>query len=205
MTLVETAPADGLRRGADEVPVARAATPRVGEVIRRLRRQRGFSLRDLAQRSGLSQSFLGAVERGQSDISVGRLSQVAGVLGHDVASLLGYSLRRATPVVIRPSDHVAGPRGRGVEFRTFAIPGTHLEFMVATLAPRSGFDDEVTPAGIDVMYVSEGSLVLVVDGVDYPLATSECAVWPSSHAHTVRNDGDVPAVALGFTTEAVHR
>ena len=159
----------------------------------------------LRPRRGLSQSFLGAVERGQSDISVGRLSQVASALGHDVASLLGYSLRRATPVVIGPADHVAGARGAGVEFRTFAIPGTHLEFMVATIAPRSRFDDDVTHAGIDVMYVSEGSLVLVVDGVDFPLATSECAVWPSSHAHTVRNDGDVPAVALGFTTEAVQR
>src|SRR5262245_19528592 len=203
MTLVETAPAE--EASAEKAPVAQTATPRVGEVIRRLRQQRRFSLRDLAERSGLSQSFLGAVERGQSDISVGRLSHAARVLGHDVASLLGYSLRRATPVVVRPSDHVAGPRGRGVEFRTFAIPGTHLEFMLATLAPRSRFDDEVTHAGIDVMFVSEGSLVLVVDGVDYPLDACECAVWPSSHTHTVRNDGDVPAVALGFTTEAVHR
>ena len=201
MTVVEAAPVD--EASAEEVPGP--AAPRVGEVIRRLRRQRGFSLRDLAERSGLSQSFLGAVERGRSDISVGRLSQVAYVLGHDVASLLGYSLRRATPVVIRPHDHVATSRGEGVEFRTFAIPGTHLEFMLATLGPRSRFADEVTHAGIDVMYVSEGSLVLVVDGIDYPLAASECAVWPSSHAHTVRNDGDVPAVALGFTTEAVYR
>ena len=51
---------------------------------------------------------------------------------------------------------------------------------------------------------TEGSLVLVLDGIDHPLEASECAVWPSSHAHTVRNDGDVPAVALGFTTEAVY-
>ena len=203
MTLVETAPAD--EADAGRVPVARAATPRVGEVIRRLRRQRGFSLRDLAARSGLSQSFLGAVERGQSDISVGRLSQVAAVLGHDVASLLGYSLRRATPVVIRPEDHTRISRGEGVAFSTFAIPESHLEFMVATFAPRARLEDEVTHAGLDVMYVSEGSLVLVVDGVDYPLGESECAVWPSSHAHTVRNDRDVPAVAIGFTTEAVHR
>jgi transcriptional regulator with XRE-family HTH domain len=203
MTLVETAPVDAA--SAEEVPVAHAAMPRVGEVIRRLRRQRGFSLRDLAERSGLSQSFLGAVERGQSDISVGRLSQVAQVLGHDVASLLGYSLRRATPVVIRPDDHVRVSRGEGVAFSTFAIPESHLEFMVATFAPHTRFVDEVTHAGIDVMYVSVGSLVLVVDGVDCPLDASECAVWPSSHAHTVRNDGDVPAVALGFTTEAVHR
>ena len=203
MTLVETVAAE--EASADVMPAARGATPRVGEVIRRMRRQRGLSLRDLAERSGLSQSCLGAVDRGQSDISVGRLSQVAQVLGHDVASLLGYSLQRATPLVIRPDDHVAWRRGKGVEFRTFVIPGTHLEFMLATLAPRSRLADEVTHAGIDVMYVSEGSLVLVVDGVDYALEASECAVWPSSHAHTVRNDGDVPAVALGFTTEAVHR
>ena len=57
----------------DGTPLEHAATPRVGEVIRRLRQQRGFLLRDLAERSGLSQSFLGAVERGQSDIAVGRL------------------------------------------------------------------------------------------------------------------------------------
>jgi len=203
MTLVETVPREEV--SADGRSAAHGATPRVGEVIRRLRRQRGFSLRDLAERSGLSQSFLGAVDRGQSGISVGRRSQVAQVLGHDVASLLGYSLRRAAPLVIGPDDHVAVRRGEGVEFRTFAIPGTHLEFMLATLAPHSRFADEVTHAGIDVMYVSEGTLVLVVDGVDYPLDATECAVWPSSHAHTVRNDGDVPAVALGFTTEAVHR
>lgn len=181
------------------------AVPRVGEVIRRLRQQRGLSLRDLAERSGLSQSFLGAVERGRSDIAVGRLSQVARVFGHDVASLLGYSLRSAAPVVIKPNDQVHVSRGDGVDFRSFRIPATNLEFMVATFAPQSQFDDVVTHAGIDIMYVAEGSIVLVVDGVDYPVNASECAVWPSSHAHTVRNDGDVPACALGFTTEAVHR
>jgi transcriptional regulator with XRE-family HTH domain len=203
MTLPGTVPAE--EASADGTTLPHAATPKVGEVIRRLRRQRGFSLRDLAERSGLSQSFLGAVERGQSDIAVGRLAQVARVLGHDVASLLGYSLRRATPVVIRPDEHVRVDRGPGVDFRTFGIPGSHLEFMVATFAPRARLDDVVTHAGLDVMYVSEGSLVLVVDGVDHAIGASECAVWPASHAHTVRNDGEVPAVALGFTTEAVPR
>jgi transcriptional regulator with XRE-family HTH domain len=181
------------------------AAPRVGEVIRRLRQQRGLSLRDLAERSGLSQSFLGAVERGRSDIAVGRLAQVAGALGHDVASLLGYSLRGATPVVITSAEHVRVPRGDGIDFRTFRIPTTNLEFMVTTFGPGTQFDDVVTHAGIDVMYVAEGTVVLVVDGVDYPVHASECAVWPASHAHTVRNDDDVPACAIGFTTEAVHR
>jgi transcriptional regulator with XRE-family HTH domain len=181
-----------------------ASTPRVGEVIRRLRQQRGLSLRDLAAQSGLSQSFLGAVERGRSDIAVGRLAQVAVVLGHDVASLLGYSLRQTTPVFVQPEEHVTVERGEGTELRAFRIPSTSLEFMVATFGPRAQFADAVTHAGIDVMYVAEGALVLVVDGVDYPLREGECAVWPASHAHTVRNDAGQSARAIGFTTETVY-
>ena len=181
-----------------------ATVPRVGEIIRQLRQQRGLSLRDLAAQSGLSQSFLGAVERGRSDIAVGRLAQVAAVLGHDVASLLGYSLRQATPVLVQPEEHVKVDRGEGTELRAFRIPSTTLEFMVASFAPRAQFADAVTHAGLDVMYVAEGDLVLVVDGVDYLLREGECAVWPSSQAHTVRNDADEPARAIGFTTATVY-
>ena len=76
--------------------------------------------------------------------------------------------------------------------------------MVASFAPRAQFADAVTHAGLDVMYVAEGELVLFVDGVDYPLREGECAVWPSSQAHTVRNDADEPARAIGFTTATVY-
>ena len=119
-------------------------------------------------------------------------------------ALLGYSLRQTTPVFVQPEEHVTVERGEGTELRAFRIPSTNLEFMVATFGPRAQFADAVTHAGLDVMYVAEGALVLVVDGVDYPLREGECAVWPSSHAHTVRNDADQSARAIGFTTETVY-
>ena len=97
-------------RGMAGRTVTTAATPRVGEVIRRLRAQRGLSVRALAEQAGISASFLGAVERGESDIALGRLAQVAGALDHDVASLLGYSLRQSTPRKIEP---VTSKRSRG--------------------------------------------------------------------------------------------
>lgn len=179
-----------------------AAAPRVGEVIRRLRTRRGLSVRALAEEAGISASFLGAVERGESDIALGRLAQVAEALDHDVASLLGYVGGRAAPRVLEPVT--AKGRGRGVRFSAFRIPGTHLELLVATFAPRSRFDDSITHAGLDVAYVAEGELVLVVEGVDYPVREGQCVVWPSSHEHTMRNDSDRPATAIGFTTETVY-
>jgi transcriptional regulator with XRE-family HTH domain len=184
-------------------PDATPPTPAVGDVIRRLRTQRGLSVRNLAEQAGISASFLSAVERGESDIALGRLAQVAGSLDHDVASLLGYSLRQAAP---RKIERVSSKRSRGagVDFAAFRVPGTHLELLVATFAPRTQFEDAVTHAGIDVMYITKGELVLVVDGDDYVLREGECVVWPSSHLHTMRNDSDASAVAVGFTTETVY-
>jgi transcriptional regulator with XRE-family HTH domain len=181
---------------------ATAETPQVGEVIRRLRMRRGLSMRALADEAGISASFLGAVERGESDIALGRLALVAEALDSDVASLLGYVGGRATPRVI--GSATSKRRGPGVRFAAFRIPGTHLELLVATFAPRTRFDDSIRHAGIDVAYIAEGELVLVVGGVDYPLREGQCVVWPSSHEHTMRNDSDRRATAIGFTTETVY-
>jgi transcriptional regulator with XRE-family HTH domain len=189
-----TPPATSLRDG----------TPKVGETLRRLRLEREMSLRDVADASGISVSFLGSVERGESDIAVGRLAQIADVFDLDVASLLGYTLRQTRPRTLTADDRIAVPRGRGVDFLAMRIPGTTLEFMSATLAPRSKFEDVATHAGIDVLFVVEGSVVLVFDGHDYPLGERDCVVWPSSHPHSIRNPAEVPARIVGFTTETIY-
>ena len=164
---------------------ASAGAPQVGAVIRRLRSQRGISVRALAEASGISASFLGAVERGDSDIALGRLALIA-----------------QAPRFVEPARK--GARGEGVEFSAFRIPGSHLELLVASFAPHSGFDDSITHAGIDVAYVAQGELVLIVDGVEYVLQEGQCVAWPSSHPHTMRNASDAPAIVVGFATEIVH-
>jgi mannose-6-phosphate isomerase-like protein (cupin superfamily) len=111
-------------------------------------------------------------------------------------------LQQATPRVVEPAR--SGARGSGVEFAAFRIPGSQLELLVASFAPHSAFDDSITHAGIDVAYVAQGELVLVVDGREYALPEGRCVVWPSSHPHTMRNDGDEPAIVVGFATEIVH-
>lgn len=196
--------ARGLSRADGEPASSRPASgPEIGNVIRHLREQRGLSLRQVADGAHLSASFLSAVERGESDISVGRLSSVAEVLGHDLASLLGYTLRQSRPRFIRPEHRVSMRRGKGVELTALRIPGTNLELLLATLPPRSA-DAPVTHAGLDILLVLEGTLILRVDNFDYPMSAGECAVWPSSHTHAIRNDSDAPARAIGLVTETVY-
>src|SRR5436309_12505424 len=54
---------------------------RLGQRLRAIREQRGFSQEILGQRAGLSGRFIGEVERGRKSISVDSLYRVAAALG----------------------------------------------------------------------------------------------------------------------------
>ena len=57
---------------------------RIGPVIRRLRQEQGLSLSDLAQRTGISVSYLSRLEKGRSVPSFTLLSRLAHELGVDI-------------------------------------------------------------------------------------------------------------------------
>lgn len=81
----------------------------LGETVRTLRKQREWSRRDLAHRTGISERFLADVEAGLANPSVLRLVALAQALGTDPGALLGGL---GTPAAPR---HVAllGLRGAG--------------------------------------------------------------------------------------------
>lgn len=61
----------------------------LGRRARAIRQERGWTLRDVAERSGVSSRFLVQLESGRGNISVRRLADVARALGTTPADLLG--------------------------------------------------------------------------------------------------------------------
>lgn len=177
--------------------------PDVGQILKRLRLQRGLSLQGVATKSGLSASFLSAVERGQSDIALRRLARLARLFGHDIGSLLGYSARQGQPQFVGSDDRFTLDRGPGVRYEGFRVPGLNLELVSAVLEPHTRFVDELTHQGVDIGFAVQGDLVIVYNQVDYPLPEGSCAVWSAAYPHAMRNDGGRPAHFLSITTETV--
>jgi XRE family aerobic/anaerobic benzoate catabolism transcriptional regulator len=81
----------------------------LGRRCRELRGERGWTLRELAQHSGLSPRFLVQVESGQGNISVRNLAYLARALGTTPAGLLAEPGGRAELPVIA----LLGLRGAG--------------------------------------------------------------------------------------------
>lgn len=178
--------------------------PNVGEIIKRLRLQHGLSLRDLALASGLSTSFLSSVERGESDIAVGRLARVAECLDHDIGSLLGYSSRRSRPHFVAPSDYVAIERGDGIDYKVVRLATMGLELITMSFAPHSAFTEDISHEGVDAVHVLEGQIVLTLDHIDYTLAEGECVVFSAAYQHGMRNERDEWAFVVSVTDAEVY-
>ena len=68
----------------DEEIDRKAFAERVGEQVRRLRREKRRSQEWLAEESDLSERSVGQMERGQSTISIGTMKRVANALGMKV-------------------------------------------------------------------------------------------------------------------------
>lgn len=56
-------------------------TSEIGNLIRRRRREAGYTIQQLAQLLGCSTRFLSEVERGKESASIGRVLQIAVSLG----------------------------------------------------------------------------------------------------------------------------
>jgi transcriptional regulator with XRE-family HTH domain len=65
-----------------------ADAARFGAIVRRLRQQRGWTLRKLATRSGLSAIYVSIVERGGNVPSLTTVLELIEVLGADIGEVM---------------------------------------------------------------------------------------------------------------------
>lgn len=177
-----------------------AALPDVGEVLRRLRMQRGLSITEVADKCSLSQSFLSMVERGDSDISLRRLARLAACFDHDVGSLLGYGSRLSKPRFITKFQRARVDRGPGIEYQVVRLPGLEIELNLMELDPMHSFKDAISHEGFDIVVVTKGEVVLCVADDEYPMKEGDCVYYSAAYRHKLMNKSQRAAFAIGITT-----
>jgi XRE family transcriptional regulator, aerobic/anaerobic benzoate catabolism transcriptional regulator len=84
---------------------------RLGQQVRLLRVERGWTLRVLAERAEVSERFLSDVERGHGNISLSRFATLAAALGQTPSGLLAHA--EADDPERRPVIALLGLRGAG--------------------------------------------------------------------------------------------
>jgi DNA-binding transcriptional MerR regulator/quercetin dioxygenase-like cupin family protein len=176
----------------------------VGVHLRALRMRQGLSLADVAERTGLSISFLSAVERGQASISLGNLFKLADAYGTTVPGLNPAS-QREQRTLLHPHDRPRFVAHHGLVLIEDLLtrPGA-LEAQRIAIQPGGGCDEPYAHPGEEFIYVLAGHLTFWIDEREhYCLHAGDALSFASTQLHRWRNDGDTPTTVLWINVPLV--
>jgi XRE family transcriptional regulator, regulator of sulfur utilization len=184
----------------------------LGSRVRALREAMDLSLRDLADRSGVSAPMLSQVERGETSPTLQIASRIAGGLELRLSQLLRLDEGGAVTVV-RKGERRKGPgRGKGhsYEILTPPLPGQRAELSRHTLAPKAvtggpGDPPMHEPGSRETALVESGALVLHCDGQRHQLAAGDCVTFDADLPHQFENPGPREAVLLAIVSAGLRR
>jgi transcriptional regulator with XRE-family HTH domain len=170
----------------------------LGTRIRSLRQARRLTLRDVAERAGVTESFLSQVERDVTSPSIATVHRIAGALGLSIAQLFAEDAETGRVVRREARRRIAYP-GLGAvdEFLTSNMAG-RLQVIMSTIDPGGGTGAEPYTHDSDeeVVVVLSGVLDLWVADEHYVLREGDAITFPSRLPHWNANHGDAPATVL---------
>lgn len=198
-------PKPGLRGGASEP----GSQP--GDTLRALRTQRGWTLSELSDRTGLPISTLSKVENNRMSLTYDKLTRISRGLEVDIADLFGST--SATPQQVPTGRRSITRAGEGYSIETDnygqRFPASELRQkrftpIMAEVRARSlqEFGELVRHSGEEFALVLEGSLELHTDlYAPARLEVGDSIYFDSNMGHAYIAIGDAPCRVLSVCTE----
>ena len=171
-------------------PIA-AALELVGPRLRRVREERGVTLTEVAQTTGISKSTLSRLENGQRRPSLELLLPLAQTYRVPLDDLVG------APEVGDPRIRLKPRRVNGRTVLPLTRPGGIQAWKI--VIPRSqSRPNPRTHDGFEWLYVLSGRMRLVLGDQDLVLAVGEAAEFDTQVPHWFGSTGEEPAEVLSI-------
>jgi transcriptional regulator with XRE-family HTH domain len=189
---------------------APASSATAGSRVKALRDAMGLSLRDLAERSGVSAPMLSQVERGETSPTLAVAEKIAAGLELTLSQLLRLD----------EGEHVAVSRagarrrfergGHSFEELTPPLPGQRADVSLHVLEPGAstgGREDPPIhePGSRETAVVLAGDLALFVEGARHDLSNGDSVTFDADLPHHFENDGEEPTRFLAVIAAGLRR
>lgn len=160
--------------------------------VRKYRGHRGWTLDDLATRSGISRAMIVQVEGGRTNASIGTICQLAEALGVPVPALLAMADDGRIRVV-RASETASlwtDKSGSYAQLLGGTMSRERLELWDWRLAPRATYKAPAHQKGTrELLWVRRGHVRLTTDGEVTDGRTGDLIVFEADMAHEYSNPG----------------
>lgn len=173
----------------------------LGARLRRLRRERGCTLQDVSEGSGLTPSFLSRLERGVVNISVGNLRKVAAFFGVPITFFFTEELH-PHGLVVRADERIVQEDGQEVR-RVSLLPqeAAHLQAEIVSLAPGAAGTAPLTASHRALYYVLEGELTCNLGGQAIRLGRGDVLYQRRPAALHWSNEGSTAVLVVSLQSE----
>jgi transcriptional regulator with XRE-family HTH domain len=175
---------------------------RLGERLKGLRSARGTSLRELAEETGLSASYISSLERSSASPSVASLQKLASGLGTNLLGLLGGEEETESRVVVSADERTRLELEiPGVLIENLSATESVLEPLLFHVEPGASSDTSYSHRGDEFLYVLQGTFEITLDETKvFWLVPGDAMTFASNRPHRWWNPGDCVAVVLWINT-----
>jgi len=161
----------------------------LGSRVRHLRKKRGYSLRALAEKSGLAINTLSMIETGKSSPSVSTLQQLARQLEIPITTFFEADIQEKEVVYVkhsqRPSLHV---EANFLEYLGKELVGNVIQPFVVTLeAGAASGASQIVHTGYEFVYCLSGKVLYIIEDQIYLLESGDSLTFASHLPHHWEN------------------
>lgn len=175
-----------------------------GEKLRTVREKKGRTMKDIAEKAGVSESLISQIERNRISPAIDTLLGIAEVLDIDFEYLFS-DYRKSRKVSIVKKNERNNHTINGIDFEQLArMPGdsaTGIEAYYMTVPPQSASgSDEYGHPGKELGVIVEGTAEFSISGETYSLESGDTIAFDSDVPHRLTNTGKKPLRALWVIT-----
>lgn len=194
--------------GPEELPDAAAQDldpgQAIGEQLRELRLVKNLTLREVAEKAGISVGYLSQLERNHSRLPIGVLKRISDALGVHMNWFFQQNTEgdaSERDVVVRSGNRRRMSfTGLGIQEELLSpnLSGP-LELLISTIGPRADSED-YSHDGAEAGLVLSGTLDLWVSGRHFQLHEGDSFAFKSTEVHRCANATDTPTKVLWVIT-----
>ena len=170
----------------------------VGHCLRTLRAERGWSIRELAEQSGLAMNTLGLIENAKTSPSVSTLQQIARALEVPITAFFETGVPKTSVVHIKASRRTRVAFAHGaLEDLGAGLTSRAVQPFVVTLEPHAGSgSNPIVHTGYEFVYCLQGRMTYTIQDRTYLLELGDSLLFESHLPHHWQNVEAEPSQTL---------
>jgi transcriptional regulator with XRE-family HTH domain len=170
----------------------------VGQRLRKLRRERAFSIRALAEKSGLNVNTLSLIERGKTSPSVSTLQQLAITLDVSITAFFETDEPKKNLTFLKEGKRPLAIFSHGTleDLGAGMTMGGGQPFVVNLQPHADSGPNPIVHTGHEFVFCLEGRIVYTIEGQSCVLEPGDSLLFEAHLPHRWQNADSTPARSL---------